>query len=220
MQVLVPGVAQLTAAGTYETQPWAITTHWQYPGNNQLWSNQNLQVLVNAFRANWNSQCGPLMVNVVNTNTFTAVDLGDANLNTAQNAQQVTGQRTGNIPGTTSNCMLISERINSRYRGGHPRIYLPWGANGDMANGYQWTLGFTQAASQGFANLVNQIVLSLPTINGTSVAHCAVRYTYQYIDDPVHHKYRKQRNGLLGTFVIQTYVSQTNFGTQRRRLTT
>jgi len=56
------------------------------------------------------------------------------------------------VPGTASEAALpadtsalVSGHISRRYRGGHPRIYLPFGGQGHLADAQTWSSGFVNA---------------------------------------------------------------------------
>lgn len=56
--------------------------------------------------------------------------------------------------------MVGSLEISRRYRGGHPRKYLPWGTAGTMASGstIDWDSGFVADCQLKFTTLLNAIV--------------------------------------------------------------
>lgn len=58
-------------------------------------------------------------------------------------------------------CCVISWHVNLRYRGGHPRTYLPAGVLTDVLTGRTWTgtfLGEVDAAAENFLTQCNALV--------------------------------------------------------------
>jgi hypothetical protein len=77
----------------------------------------------------------------------------------------------------------------------------------------QWVTSFVSAYSLDFSNFQDGIFSAVP-----GMFQCAVRYTYTYTDDPVHHKWIKTRSGLHSTPQIFNWIAKAPIGTQRRRL--
>jgi hypothetical protein len=48
-------------------------------------------------------------------------------------------------------------KVGRRYRGGKPRIYLPWGSASDQATLNQWTSGFISSAATAWTNFITAI---------------------------------------------------------------
>lgn len=79
------------------------------------------------------------------------------------------------LPNSVACC--ISFVIQDRYRGGHPRMYLPAADQTDIINGNTWeptTLGAYQSDANNFHTQLNGL-----TVGGTTWQHVVVRYYSQ-----------------------------------------
>jgi hypothetical protein len=113
---------------------------------------------------------------------------------------------------------MINFKIGARYKGGHPRIYLPIGLGSDTLNNFQWSSAFQTAAETAMVNFVSAVATAINAAGATGANHCVPTYTYEYHDDTVNHKYTRRRIGLKNVYTVQTYDTMQKFGTQRRRL--
>jgi hypothetical protein len=83
---------------------------------------------------------------------------------------------TANLPSNQS-AVCISWLITDRYRGGHPRMYLPLSASSDIQNGRTLTtakLGLIDAAASGYLTSVTSMAIA-----GQTWEPVAVRYYSQ-----------------------------------------
>lgn len=67
-----------------------------------------------------------------------------------------------------SACTLISHEISRRYRGGHPRVYWPFGGVQSMHDGQSWTTGYVGATSTNIDAFMTGI--KLLTWTGATIA--------------------------------------------------
>ena len=88
----------------------------------------------------------------VRVTDLSADDSGDAT-----SAGSAPGERTGGeLPAATS--LLLNFQIGRRYRGGKPRVYLPWGTDTDLASRQRWTAGFITAAQSSWVTVSGGII--------------------------------------------------------------
>lgn len=134
---------------------------------------------------------------------------------------------TGNVPGTRAGtampanaCVLINQKVTRRYRGGHPRVYLPWGVTGDIVNAQTWTGAFVTSANTAWG-LFTQDVIALPAAWGGTGALMNVSYYLKGEWKPDHngnyHRVPTPRNPPLAEPLVSSAMSAT-FGSQRRRV--
>jgi hypothetical protein len=86
----------------------------------------------------------------------------------------VTGNRSNAIlPGGTA--LLVNYSINRRYRGGKPRVYLPFGVQTDLQTRQQWSAAFVATAQSGHDDFTSA---ATGTTSGscTITAHVNVSY--------------------------------------------
>lgn len=102
-------------------------------------------------------------------------DLSSSTGNVGEHAgsQAGTTTSTGVLPGST--CLLVNYLTNRRYRGGHPRAYLPFGMSSDLLSRQQWGSTFLSTATSQFGAFLG--TLGTTTSSGiTWTQHSNVSY--------------------------------------------
>lgn len=99
---------------------------------------------------------GPLFLATTLATGTKAIDLSSDTGNEAESTQANAGSRSGTrlSPGTA---VTVAHEIARRYRGGHPRSYLPFGAGADILSSGEWDTAFTNAVTAAFANFVTTV---------------------------------------------------------------
>ena len=211
-----PDVAQVVLAvmkGTHNGIGWANKLHLQYSGTAP--SVANLTSIGTSIGSAWNTNFAPMChANV----TMDEVDLQDLTSRLAA-ASTVTGLgHVGSRAGTdlpNSVACVVSWKINKRFRGGHPRSYIPAGVTADITSGHLWTTGpgsfvsdMTSAAA-AFLTALNAIA-----VGGATYKMAAVN---MYTHDPA--------TGapmyvlpIPNVYTIQSAAVHDRIDTQRRRL--
>lgn len=96
----------------------------------------DLQTLANAIGALGNGNFDNGYSSSVKRTSVTCTELGSGNQFQGVWTGSVTGGRTGAyLPASTA--VLVNFKIGRRYRGGKPRIYLPWGTVTDLTDPQQ-----------------------------------------------------------------------------------
>jgi hypothetical protein len=114
---------------------------------------------------------------------------------------------------------VIQSNIGVRYRGGKPRTFWPFLVQTDTGNESSFSAVRLTVAVTAMRNFVSTIETGTYA-GGAGILQLVVpRFTYTYVDDPTHHKYRKQRSTLLNVYPVLTQTMQTKYGQQRNRLT-
>ena len=199
----VPSVARFAVSGTNQGQKWVNIFHSKYSN-------------VPADTPTMNAICQA--VHTAYLNAFTPLFSPNCILNTVDG--QDLSSRTGAIgtfslahPGTAAGvvemavqvALCLSWTITDRYRGGHPRTYLP-GINGADVTGGRLltTTGHTQYLNAAAAFLTNMNAIAA---GASSWQMCCVRYFSQH--------------QLLANPLVRVIGGQSVHGridTQRRRL--
>lgn len=212
-----PGVAMARVRGTIGVNPWAVVLHF-YNGTATIWSQAQINALATAVSSRWTSGILPQQANNVRYISTLAVDLTD-------NTQRISETPLGNLPGTgtaesptLASCILISHRIASRYRGGHPRSYLPPPSKAQVTDGDNWQSAFVSTMQTAWNSFVSGVITDIGAAGVSSGSLCAPRYTYSYTADNVKHKFVKTRTSYQGPFPISSSVVSSKIATQRRRL--
>lgn len=188
--------------GTNQSTPWNNIFYLQYPANPPTIG--DLQSIATQVANAWNANIAP----IINTsNALNRVECIDIATNTgADGAAVVThvGTRSGALIPVQVAC-VFSFHVNVRYRGGHPRMYVPAGVAADVSAGRLWSgaaqTAFATAAS-GFVTAINAIQLG-----GSTFFMIMVSYHTAHALRPV-----PARFPIVGTAVDD------RIDTQRRRL--
>jgi len=195
-------VARFAVSGTNQGQKWVNIFHSSYTVQppDAATINAICQAVhtayLNAFTPLWNSTCVLITVDGQDLASRTA----------ATGTYSLTHPGTGTtIPMAVQVALTLSWSISDRYRGGHPRTYLP-GIDGTfVTNGRLLTTAGHTAylnAAAGFLTNMNAM-----TAGGSSWRMCCVRYFSQH--------------QLLANPLVRTITGQSVHGridTQRRRL--
>jgi len=200
--VPVANVIKLAISGTYATMPWANVLHFQYSGGPP--SNTTLNSASAIFLNEWQTYIAPHSNAAVVASKVVITDLSSAT------GSQ--GENLGNVPGTAAGvalpahtCFLIQKAINRRYRGGHPRAYLPVGSTGSLANSNSWTGAFQTAVTNDYASLISK------TANGGMWAGAGSEVT-------VHRKLNDEVLTIPLVDIVQSYTGSPEVASQRRRI--
>ena len=87
----------------------------------------------------------------------TVMDLGPTPDLPGVDAVAVAGTLAG-TPITAETCMLITMQIGRRYRGGHPRMYLPLGGAASILDQTHWTTTFQSTIQTKWAAFYNAVI--------------------------------------------------------------
>jgi hypothetical protein len=188
--------------GTVGTMPYNNVFHVQYSGVAP--GVPELNAFSTSFLNAYSTAFGGQLPNSVTYGTVTSTDLSNASAAQGSASLGGVGSRTGtSLMNQVAAC--ITWKINNRYRGGHPRTYLPAGVQADTNQGHLWTDTFVSSldtAAGTFRTAVNAIVLSGSAVNMI----CLARY----------------RNKILLTtplpFTITGHLVDHRIDTQRKRL--
>lgn len=168
-----PSCVFVRVVGTESTshRPWNNIFHLQYAGT--VPTATTLNTAATQILAAYGAQFMPLMVNVY---SLTEVQLADLTSDTAA-IGSATGSTAGSVAGVALSInatAVVSWTIARRYRGGHPRSYIPGQQNSDIAAVNTWTGTYTTAlnnAATAFRAALNGL-----SVSGTSFTMVAVSY--------------------------------------------
>jgi hypothetical protein len=114
--------------------------------------------------------------------------------------------------------MLINFVIPARYRGGHPRTYMPPPPSSNITGANQWAAAITGPVPNLFSTMISTVVSQMASAGYAGITHCVPRYTWSYVEDSVHHKFHHVRGEPVTVYNVQTYNLQTRVCHQDRRL--
>lgn len=172
---VVPNVIKAEIEGTYHDAKWVNIYYVQYTGGAPAAT--DLQNWIDNQITNALPKYADEMSVDNEITSVKATDLASDTGATDTEAASVFGVRTGDfMPAGVA--MVGSLEIGRRYRGGHPRKYLPWGTAGTMASGstIDWDSGFiadcqTKFHSILFDNFIGTTSGSTNWVNNVNVSY-------------------------------------------------
>jgi hypothetical protein len=138
---VVPQVCKLIVSGTYHDSKWINLYYVHYSGGAP--SSGDLSAYLTHVDGAISGAYEQEMSVDNEITGYEITDLTSDTGNTYSTTASHFGTRSGDfVPSNVA--MVCSFEINRRYRGGHPRKYLPWGTAGTYATGStnQWDSGF------------------------------------------------------------------------------
>ena len=199
----VPSVARFAVSGTNQSQKWVNVFHMQYsnvpadtPTMNSICQAVHTAYL-NAFTVLWSANCILITVDGQDLASRTGA-VGSFSL-----SHPGTAVAAVDLPVQVALC--LSWTISDRYRGGHPRTYLPGIVAGNLSQGrLLTTAGHTQYLNAAAAFLTNMNAI---TAGASSWKMVCVRYfsQHQLLPNPLVR--------LIGSEAVHGRID-----TQRRRL--
>jgi hypothetical protein len=131
-----------------------VRTFWQYPQALAPLTSTGLGDLLGHVSSAWTSTLSQSTHNGYTLATLVATDL-----NSDMGAVAVTNPGTlGGVasasPLDASVCWLINHKVGRRYRGGHPRTYLPGPRIEDLQNGVSWASASIGTLTSNWQNFV------------------------------------------------------------------
>lgn len=205
----VQNTLRVRYAGLHGVSPWVALFFWHYNGTPP--TTAAMDGFCTAFGGLWGTHIRSAIPTSVSLQTCDAWDLSsrEGNVGTA------TVNSAGTRPGTalpSSVAAVTSWKVNTRYRGGHPRTYWPAGVITDVAAGNRmWAESARNAfaaAAEGFLAGANAI-----TIGGQSGYLQLVRYIHTPVPGGQPEYFLPPRQ-----FAIADVSVDARIDTQRRRL--
>ena len=129
---------------------------YHYPGSPPTVA--QLQACANAAQTAWSGNFSPLAATTIQLEACVATDLSSPVANQGIWTTSLTGSRVGGEL-TAETAVVISFKLARRFRGGHPRIYVPLGVSSDLADPQTWQSTFTDSVRNGW-NAINAAVLA------------------------------------------------------------
>lgn len=183
-------------------------------------SSATLSTYTNALAAVMGTQFAPLMIAANTFNALVVTDLTSPSAATASHAVGTAGTRAGGEL-SAGTCALLNWSINRRYRGGKPRMYLPFGSATDLTNPQTWTGAFTSAVHAAITAVTNSAVANPPAgssiTNVVSVSYYSGFASYQNPVTKRWHNVNTPRTTPLQDVVTGSSVNAIP-ASQRRRL--
>lgn len=167
----------------------------------------------------WGTNIAPLEDTATSLTSVQGTDLTSATGAQAINSIARPGTRAGTgLPAAVS--PVIRFKVARRYRGGHPRMYVPAGVGTDTTNAQQWTSAFLTALLNGWQAFITNIGTGPPASFGT-LSHVNVSYFQGFTNKTFPsgrvHAVPSLRIGGPAVDTVISYSINPNFASQRRR---
>jgi len=165
------GIVRVRVAGTLNGAPFNNIFHLQYSGSAPSVANLNsvCTAVLTAWQTNFKSMC-PTTVALAGAD---AQDLTNSSAASGSATDTTAGTRSGTaMPNNVAAC--VTWKINNRYRGGHPRTYLPAGVIADVSGGNRWTDAFVTALDSAAAAFL--VALNAISVGGSTYKMVCLSY--------------------------------------------
>lgn len=153
----------------------------------------------------------------------TGIDIIDLSSTTAAQTS-LTGSSIGTRTGAAvpvDACVVVSGQVARRYRGGHPRAYLPLGTVTDLDGARQWNAALATDAAAAMISFMGVAVGAgwggAGTLTPCNVSYFAGFHNVTFPTGRVRSVPTIRPGGPV-VDTITTFVGRTNIGSQRRRL--
>lgn len=136
----------------------------QYTGT---WpTSANLSTMAATVFTAWGTDLKALAPNAVTLEEVVIQDLTSSSAGVGLHTGSTAGTRgTSLIPAASS--ALVNLSVARRYRGGKPRVYLPYGVSADLNGTQNWTTAFQGALLTGWNAWIAAIIAAAP--GGTTI---------------------------------------------------
>ena len=162
----VPGVLKAILKFTATSAPGA-QSHLYMHTTTSMVTNAQMTALATLIRTNWSTYLKASMSVQWSLSQVIVEDLGPTPDISGIDTTVVTGTIAGTpLPAETA--FLINIAIGRRYKGGHPRLYLPMGAGASIVDLTHWQTTFVAGMQTAWLNLTTAILAGgagTPTID-------------------------------------------------------
>jgi hypothetical protein len=166
----------------------------------------------------WLSDLGPQTnANTSNTECI-CTDLSSPTGAVGVSAVALAGSKSG-VPLSAAASCVISQQILRRYRGGHPRVYLPGRTQSDLSDSQRWSGAFISAIGTAWQNFVQGVVTD-PWSGGAPLRQVSVSRYFGFTNYTTPSGREKSRPTPRLVPLVDTVVAyrvNPKVGSQRRR---
>jgi hypothetical protein len=199
----VPGLAKISLKGHQGSAQWAMVFHVMRDDASS-WTQADLDGMCDLFRTSFISRFGTSLSSVGGIDTVDGVDLSSdlGVVSHRTTAAAFTGAATSTSPNVA---FVLHWNIARRYRGGHPRTYLPCVAEADVDESGNVSAGRYGTITAAAGNWINDI-----STHAMGAVHAQL-FCIHYVRD----------GAVLGFPLLDIILGgtcRTIVGTQRRRL--
>lgn len=167
----VQNVAKIRLLGTLNAANWANVIHIRYGAISP--SPADMLTVATAVRTAWTTNIAPRVSTSVLLSTVEVTDLASRTGGQGVDSVGSVGTRAG-TPTANSVAICASLKIQRRFRGGHPRMYLPGAVQADITAGRSWDPTYrsgTETALRAFRTALNAITAGSSTWTWVAVGY-------------------------------------------------
>jgi hypothetical protein len=184
-------------------------------------TNASLNTLATGISAAFSTNLSPLM-----STTLALVGINIEDLTSGSAAQgnwsgSVAGTRAG-VQATINDATLLNFTIARRYRGGKPRLYLPFGVNADQATDASWSAALQTAVNNGWTSFITAVIaVAGAGCTLTNQVNVSAYSGFASVQNPVTKRWKNIPMPRAGNATIDVVLSHSMnlvIGSQRRRL--
>jgi hypothetical protein len=217
---VAPGVLQLVIHARDDDVAHDLINRVHYHYTGAAPTAAQLATMAPTLLISWSGQFTPLMQS---SKTVTQLDIID--LSSPTGAQtSLAGVTAGTLVGAelpADACLVVAGQVSRRYRGGHPRTYLPLGDTTKLASSRTWDPTFVAAAVTAMDTFMG-VTTGAGWAGAGTIAPCNVSYfagfhNVTYLTGRVRSVPTIRPGGpVIDT--ITSYVGRQQVCTQRRRV--
>lgn len=215
----VPNVLRLDLIHNWGDDPHlANRSFWKYSGGAP--GNGDCSAFASLAETAWVGHISGLAGTFITLTGIRVTDLSSPTGGTAEISVSHSGAR-GGAALSINDCAVLNFPIARRYRGGKPRMYVPWGVDGDIAAGSNsWTSAFISAATTAWEDF--QSAFSATEGSTTITNQCNISYYHGFasVQNPITLRWKNlptPRAAAVDDAIVAVACSPF-VGSQRRRV--
>jgi hypothetical protein len=177
----------------------------------------NLSTWASGINTAWGAHLAALAPDQVQLTNVIVTDLSSDISPQGSNATVQSGTRGAGL--SAAACLVASLEISRRYRGGHPRIYFPFGIDTDLASAQAWSSTFVGVAQTAINAFMAAALAAAPS-GITPIGWTNVSYYHGFTNVTYPSGRTRPRPTVRGTAVtdgVNSILVRQSVGSQRRR---
>jgi hypothetical protein len=215
----VPGVLRIQLKQSYQSDLDVLSRYYMaFSGASPTVA--GLTAMATTLSTNWGTVWAGYAGVEVFLNEVIVTDLTSATSAQGLYTANVEGTRTGG-PLAAATASMMNFTVARRYRGGKPRVYLPYGTATDLATASAWTSGFVTGMNSSWTTWITDTIAAAPsgtTISGQVNVSYFAGFTNVAYGSPT--KYRRVPTPRVGgplVDIVTGHALNTRPASQRRR---
>lgn len=214
----VPQVLRIDMAHSWGGDPHLTSrSFWSYSGGAP--SVADCTTIATDVANAWNTTLAGCANEAVTLTGVVVTDLTSASASQGEVTVSHPGTRSG-VELSLNDCVVMNFQISRRYRGGKPRMYGPWGVQGDLNGPGLWNTTFTNFCNTAWTTFTSDIAVTAGTTTVGDQQNVSYYKGFASVQNPVTLRWRNiptPRTTAL-TDTIVSHAASTIVGSQRRRV--